>query len=191
MSLARLCHSATRVAGVRFLSKTTVSTLGEKPFSSVKNSAVEDSGVARRGKAPLGATIKEEVLTGFDEMWCRLKPEEQYSLWLQHKEAYKSDWKTLSLNQWSNLYTMRFGVPVKVDRFHWRKVFLGTVLTVGFGLFLFGVARYFAKPRIPSLDPAYQIALEDYMRQQNMNPIFGISSKTKQSTPSIDDLDFK
>lgn len=46
-----------------------------------------------------------------------------------------------------------------------------------------------ANPPLPCLDPEYQQALEEYMREQNMNPIFGISSKKNTPPPSIDDLE--
>lgn len=44
-----------------------------------------------------------------------------------------------------SVYTIQVGAPLIIDRYYWRKVFLGTIATIGFGVFLFGLARYYGK----------------------------------------------
>ncbi len=57
---------------------------------------------------------------------------------------------------------------------------------VSLGLGLFALARSQANPPPRTMTPEYERATAEYLRGQNSNPIFGISSK---KSPSIDDLD--
>lgn len=85
------------------------------------------------------------VETEFDKKWKKLSSEEQDALAKDFLPLQSQDWKTLTMEQKKNLYTIAFGVPEIRDPNEKWKVFAGTLAAIGVGLGAFYIVRLFGK----------------------------------------------
>ncbi|KAK4684144.1 cytochrome c oxidase subunit 4, partial [Tremellales sp. Uapishka_1] len=121
------------------------------------------------------------LLANIEASWKGLAAEEQYEVYQQLEELQKKDWKELSIDEKKAAYFVAFGphgprTPINTPGNSMR-VFLGTIAAclTGFGVFSF--ARSQAAPPPQSMTREHQEASNEYMKEQNLNPITGISSE--------------
>lgn len=85
--------------------------------------------------------------TEFDTMWNDASEEQRDLLRTQYDELQKRDWRTLSVDQLRNCYTVSYGPPdsPSFDRREKILVFFGTVIAVSAGVGLFYFLQLFGK----------------------------------------------
>ncbi|WWD22243.1 hypothetical protein CI109_106734 [Kwoniella shandongensis] len=121
------------------------------------------------------------ILGNIEASWKTLPAEEQYEVYQQLEQLQKKDWKELTLDEKKAAYFVAFGphgprAPVS-EPGHGLKVFGGVAVAV---LAAFGVLTYaktFSAPPPHTMTPEYQEQMNEYMREQKMNPIHGVSSE--------------
>ncbi|KAJ1979911.1 cytochrome c oxidase [Dimargaris verticillata] len=100
------------------------------------------------------------------------------------QELQKKDWKELTLQEKRAAFYVAFGPHSYRAPFSHPgdnlKAFLGVVGIVGLSGALFALIRKNADKPPPTMNPEWQEATNEYLREQNANPITGISSKGYQ-----------
>jgi len=92
----------------------------------------------------------------------------------------KVDWKELTLQEKKAAYWIAFGphgprsLPPPGEG---RTVFLYTMIGVGVSALIFGTVRYFARGTPRTMTKEYQEATEAYLKENNVEPITGISAE--------------
>ena len=85
--------------------------------------------------------------TQFDIMWNEASEEQKDIIRAQYSELQKKDWRTLSIEQLQNCYTITYGCP-ESEVFRKRDkilVFLGTSAAIASGVGLYYFLRLFGK----------------------------------------------
>ncbi|KAJ1915758.1 cytochrome c oxidase, partial [Tieghemiomyces parasiticus] len=96
-------------------------------------------------------------------------------------ELQKKNWKELSLEEKRAAYFVAFGphsarTPRTLPGDN-LKIFFGVVASVGASIALFAFMRSFAGEPPRTMNPEWQEATNEYLREQKANPITGISSE--------------
>ncbi|PWN44168.1 cytochrome c oxidase subunit IV [Ceraceosorus guamensis] len=122
------------------------------------------------------------TLPNIEARWSNLSKEEQYTIYRKLEEVQRRDWKELSLDEKKAAYYISFGPhgprkPITQPGQAIKTAAGVTGLIIAtFGLF-FGL-RQFANPNQPkTMTKEYQEQSNELARQQNQNPITGISSE--------------
>ncbi|KAI9574112.1 COX4, subunit IV of cytochrome c oxidase [Boletus coccyginus] len=120
-------------------------------------------------------------LSNVEAQWEKLSKSDQATVQSQLEEIQKKDWKALSLDEKKAAYYVAFGphgprTPVSPPG-QGLKVFLYTMALVGVaGVIALGV-RSRAPPPPKTLSREWQEASNERAREQNLDPITGISSQ--------------
>ncbi|KAJ1647224.1 Cytochrome c oxidase subunit 5B, mitochondrial [Dispira simplex] len=99
-------------------------------------------------------------------------------------ELQKQDWKNMSLDEKRAVFFVAFGphtarTPRSQPGDGWRTLLgVGAALAVSVGSFMY--IRSFAQKSPHTMTPEWQEASNEYARQNNLNPITGISSEGYQ-----------
>jgi len=130
-----------------------------------------------------GALDVKQILPNIEARWKDLVKEEQYAVFRSLEEIQKKDWKELSLDEKKAAYFISFGPhgprkPITVKG-QGVKTFTGVsacvLATVGV---FYGLRHFFANPEQPrTMTQEYQEAMTERAKENNQNPITGISSE--------------
>ncbi|EOR04144.1 tRNA (guanine(37)-N1)-methyltransferase [Wallemia ichthyophaga EXF-994] len=128
-------------------------------------------------------------LTNLNASWNTLSTEEKQAVYTGIVERQKLNWNELSLEEKRAAYFISFGShgPRKalVEEGGNTKVFVGVVASLAATAALYFGIRSFAAPPPQTMSKEWQEASTEYMREQNSNPISGVSSEGyKDGTPS-------
>ncbi|KAJ1983008.1 cytochrome c oxidase [Dimargaris cristalligena] len=99
-------------------------------------------------------------------------------------ELQKQDWKTLSLEEKRAAFYVSFGphsarTPYSLPGDSTKVVF-GVASALGLSAALFAFIRSFSQETPRTMNPEWQEATNEYLREQKANPISGISSEGYQ-----------
>ncbi|KAF2755668.1 putative cytochrome c oxidase polypeptide 5, mitochondrial [Pseudovirgaria hyperparasitica] len=116
-----------------------------------------------------------------------MPPQEQADLWMALRDRMKVDWKEMTLQEKKAAYWIAFGphgprTPPPPGQ-GWR-VFVGTTQAIVVSLLIFAATRMFARDPPRTMTKEWQAASEEYMRENNMEPISGFPGMLQQSKAS-------
>ncbi|RMZ91712.1 hypothetical protein DV736_g1039, partial [Chaetothyriales sp. CBS 134916] len=124
--------------------------------------------------------ISNPTLAGIEKRWEGLPPQEQAELWMQLRDRMKVDWHELTLQEKKAAWWIAFGPhgPRAEDPpGEWSKVLLYSTVGVAISLAVFFGIHALAKPPPKSMTKEWQEATNEYLKSENVNPIYGISSE--------------
>ncbi|TIB39010.1 hypothetical protein E3P86_01316 [Wallemia ichthyophaga] len=126
-------------------------------------------------------------LTNLNASWNTLSTEEKQAVYTGIVERQKLNWNELSLEEKRAAYFISFGShgPRKalVEEGGNTKVFVGVVASLAATAALYFGIRSFAAPPPQTMSKEWQEASTEYMREQNSNPISGVSSEGYKDLP--------
>ncbi|GMK54249.1 hypothetical protein CspeluHIS016_0108350 [Cutaneotrichosporon spelunceum] len=159
MSLLRL--AATRAAAPRLLTR------------AASTSSVHVVNQSSNSSAPL--------LGNIEASWSSLPAAEQAEVYQALEEIQKKDWKELTVDEKKAAYFVSFGphgprAPVLPPGGK-MKIFAGTLAGVAVALGVFAAVRSAAPEPPKTWNREYQEQTNEYLKEQNSNPISGISSE--------------
>ncbi|KAI9716935.1 MAG: Cytochrome c oxidase subunit 5 [Candelaria pacifica] len=123
--------------------------------------------------------ISNPTLAQIEKRWEAMPPQEQADLWMQLRDRMKTDWHELTMNEKKAAYWIAFGphgpraLPPPGEG--WR-VFRTTALGVGIALVI-GFIGVAVKNNPKTMTKEYQEATNEYLKNQNTEPISGVSSE--------------
>ncbi|MCJ1228983.1 Cytochrome c oxidase subunit 5A [Toensbergia leucococca] len=124
--------------------------------------------------------ISNPTLAGIEKRWEVMPPQEQADLWMALRDRMKVDWHDLTTQEKKAAYWIAFGphgpraLPPPGEG---RKIFGLTMLGVAVSFALFTVVRYQSRPPPDTMTKEYQEMTNEYLRNQNVEPISGLSSE--------------
>ncbi|KAJ9604629.1 Cytochrome c oxidase subunit 5B, mitochondrial [Cladophialophora chaetospira] len=124
--------------------------------------------------------ISNPTLAGIEKRWEGMPPQEQAELWMQLRDRMKVDWNEMTLQEKKAAWWIAFGPhgPRAGDPpGEWTKVWLYTAAGVGISLAVFWLIHSMARPPPRSMTKEWQEATNEYLKSQNTNPMYGISSE--------------
>ncbi|PWN87741.1 putative cytochrome-c oxidase chain V precursor [Acaromyces ingoldii] len=127
-----------------------------------------------------GGVDLSTVVPNIEARWAQLSKEEQYGIFRQLEEVQRRDWKELSVDEKKAAYFVSFGPhgPRKAITRPGQGVrtFTGVaaILVATVGVF-YGL-RHFAHSPPKSMTKEYQDQMTQKAKDENLNPITGISS---------------
>ncbi|KAE8447298.1 Cytochrome c oxidase polypeptide 5, mitochondrial [Mollisiaceae sp. DMI_Dod_QoI] len=149
--------------------------------------AIRPAGQVVRSQAPglvqgqrrAAHAISNPTLANIEKRWEGMPPQEQADLWMALRDRMKVNWAELTLQEKKAAYYIAFGAhgprAAPPPGEGW-KVAGYTALGVGVSLALFATIRVFAKGSPSTMNKEYQEATNEYLKNQNSEPISGISS---------------
>ncbi|GHJ86173.1 hypothetical protein NliqN6_2575 [Naganishia liquefaciens] len=157
-----------RTAGRRFASTTAAPAPSAQPIK-VLHSTNNASGA---------------ILGNIEATWTKLPKEEQYEVYRTLEEVQKKDWKQLSVDEKKASYYVAYGAhgpraPINTPGNSMR-VLVGTALAIGTAFTIFSAFRATAPPPPKTLTKEWQEAQNAYAKENNLNPITGVSSEGYQ-----------
>ncbi|WVQ80997.1 hypothetical protein IAT38_003104 [Cryptococcus sp. DSM 104549] len=122
------------------------------------------------------------LLANIEVSWDKMSSDKKAQVVELVKEKAKGDWKLMTLNEKVASHFTHYGshgyrAAVHKDKAHNVKAAWGLVGTVGAAFAFFTYVRSLAPEPIPTMNAEYQQETTDYMKEQNMNPISGVSSE--------------
>ncbi|PNS15332.1 hypothetical protein CAC42_2667 [Sphaceloma murrayae] len=124
--------------------------------------------------------ISNPTLANIEKRWEAMPPQEQADLWMQLRDRMKVDWHELTAQEKKAAYWIAFGphgpraLPPPGEG---TKVFAYTMAgCVAAGVLFFGT-RAFARSSPRTMTKEYQEASDEYLKENNVEPITGISSE--------------
>ncbi|KAK3671048.1 Cytochrome c oxidase subunit 5B, mitochondrial [Recurvomyces mirabilis] len=123
--------------------------------------------------------ISNPTLANIEKRWEGMAPQEQADLWMALRDRMKGDWNELTLQEKKAAYWIAFGphgpraLPPPGE--NW-KVFSYTLIGIGAAGALFGLVKYFARGSPRTMTVEYQRATDEYLKENRIEPITGISS---------------
>jgi len=109
-----------------------------------------------------------------------MPPQEQADLWMALRDRMKANWAELTVQEKKAAYWIAFGAhgprALPPPGEGW-KVAAYTAIGVGVSFALFAVVRMAAKPAPGTMNKEYQEMSNEYLKNQNSEPISGISSE--------------
>jgi len=124
--------------------------------------------------------ISNPTLANIEKRWEGMPPQEQADLWMALRDRMKSNWAELTLQEKKAAYYIAFGAhgprALPPPGEGW-KVAGYTALGVGISLLLFVGIRMGAKGSPSTMNKEYQEATNEFLKNQNSDPISGISSE--------------
>jgi len=124
--------------------------------------------------------ISNPTLAGIEKRWEQMPPQEQAELWMQLRDRMKVDWNELTLQEKKAAWWIAFGPHgprALTPPGEWRSVFFLTAVGVAASAALFFGVHAFAKPAPKTMTKEWQEATNEYLKKENINPIYGISSE--------------
>ncbi|KAI9699417.1 MAG: Cytochrome c oxidase subunit 5A [Candelina mexicana] len=124
--------------------------------------------------------ISNPTLAQIEKRWEAMPPQEQAELWMQLRDRMKADWHELTMNEKKAAYWIAFGphgpraMPPPGEGW---KIFSITAIGVGVALVIEIIGRALANEAPKTMNAQYQEATNEYLKNQNTEPISGISSE--------------
>ncbi|PHH79338.1 hypothetical protein CDD82_2440 [Ophiocordyceps australis] len=147
------------------------------PASSLLRQGLMRTAVSRASSTH---AISKPTLANIEKRWDIMPLQEQADLWMALRDRMKGNWNELTIQEQKAAYWIAFGPhgPRAVDppgtnaRIVW-----GVISGVTASLIIFGIIRHFAKPPPHTMTREYQEKANEFLIQQNADPITGISSE--------------
>ncbi|KAI5455223.1 Cytochrome c oxidase subunit 5B, mitochondrial [Naganishia albida] len=157
-----------RTAGRRFASTTAAPAPSSQPIK-VLHSTSNASGA---------------VLGNIEATWTKLPKEEQYEVYRTLEEVQKRDWKQLTVDEKKASYFVAYGphgprAPINTPG-NTMRVAIGTAAAIGTAFAIFSLIRSQAPPPPKTMTKEWQEAMNEKAKEDNLNPITGISSEGYQ-----------
>ncbi|KAI9651064.1 Cytochrome c oxidase subunit 5B, mitochondrial [Ciborinia camelliae] len=124
--------------------------------------------------------ISNPTLVDIEKRWEGMPPQEQAELWMNLRDRMKINWAELTLQEKKAAYYIAFGnhgPRAQTPPGEGWKVLGYTLTAVGVSLSLFLFIRMFAKGSPSTMNKEWQEATNEYLKEQNSEPISGISSE--------------
>ncbi|KAL1983357.1 hypothetical protein VTN96DRAFT_10416 [Rasamsonia emersonii] len=124
--------------------------------------------------------IANPVLSGIEQRWESMPPQEQAELWMQLRDRMKADWHDLTLQEKKAAYWIAFGPhgpraePPKGEGW---KILIKVAQLFAVSLTLFAITRAFARDPPRTMTKEWQEASNEYAKREKIEPITGISSE--------------
>ncbi|KAF2225183.1 cytochrome c oxidase polypeptide V [Elsinoe ampelina] len=124
--------------------------------------------------------ISNPTLANIEKRWEAMPPQEQADLWMALRDRMKVDWHELTVQEKKAAYWIAFGPhgpragPPPGEG---TKVLGYTIAGCVAAAVLFFGTRAFARPPPPTMTKEYQQASEAYLKENNVEPITGISAE--------------
>ncbi|CAO1628308.1 unnamed protein product [Jaminaea pallidilutea] len=122
-----------------------------------------------------------QVAPNIEARWNSMSKVEQYAVYRQLEEMQRKDWKDLSLDEKKAAYFVSFGPhgPRKpiTQPGQGLRTLIATGGLVGLTFAIFYTMRTFAAPAPKTMTKEYQEQMTEKAREENLNPISGISSQ--------------
>ncbi|KAH8781829.1 mitochondrial cytochrome c oxidase-like protein subunit V [Hyaloscypha finlandica] len=124
--------------------------------------------------------ISSPTLVNIEKRWEGMPPQEQADLWMALRDRMKVNWGELTVQEKKAAYYIAFGAhgprALPPPGEGW-KVAGYTALGVAVSFALFVAIRMGAKGTPGTMNKEYQEATNEYLKNQNSDPISGISSE--------------
>ncbi|KAI5777904.1 cytochrome-C oxidase-like protein [Geopyxis carbonaria] len=132
--------------------------------------------------------VSNADLVNIEKRWDDMPPAEQAQIWMSLRDRMVHDWNDLTALEKKASYWISFGAhgprAVPPPGESW-KVFYYVVGACGFsGLIFFG-RLLGARPPPKTMTKEWQEASNEYLRQQNVEPITGVSSEGYKGTGMV------
>ncbi|QIX01628.1 hypothetical protein AMS68_007145 [Peltaster fructicola] len=132
--------------------------------------------------------VSNPTLANIERRWTEMPPQEQAELWMALRDRMKTDWTQLTNQEKKAAYWIAFGPhgpraeapPGESATILWQ-VTLAVVVSFG----LFGLVRAFARPPPSTMNKEWQEATEAYLKENNIEPITGISNPEYKGNFSV------
>ncbi|KAJ2367967.1 cytochrome c oxidase [Coemansia sp. RSA 2607] len=126
------------------------------------------------------STASAPVLAQAEQTFAQLPKEQQTEVVKKLSEVMKADWNTVSVEDKRTMYYASYGAHNR-RRPHVKpgdnmKVFIGVVGTIALSLTISTLVRN-SVPKQRTLNKEWQEASNEYARENNINPITGVSSE--------------
>ncbi|GAB7365325.1 hypothetical protein MBLNU230_g6405t1 [Neophaeotheca triangularis] len=124
--------------------------------------------------------ISNPTLANIEKRWEAMPPQEQADLWMALRDRMKVDWNELTQQEKKAAYFIAFGahgpraLPPPGEN---SKIFWYTMGLIGVSGALFAAIRFGARAPPPTMTKEYQEASNEYLKEQKVEPITGISSE--------------
>ncbi|ORY78638.1 putative cytochrome c oxidase polypeptide 5, mitochondrial [Protomyces lactucae-debilis] len=126
-------------------------------------------------------TISTPTLIHLEKRWDTLSPQEQADLQSQLAKRQEGPWTELTPEEKRAAYFIAFGAHGPRAETHppgfQIKVLTGTLIGLGMSAVLFYGIRTTAQPAPKTMSREYQEAMNERLREQNAEPISGVSSE--------------
>jgi len=124
--------------------------------------------------------ISNPTLANIEKRWEGMPMQEQAELWMALRDRMKGNWSELTVQEKKAAYYVAFGPhgPRALDPpDEGKKVALYTAIGLGVSLLLFATVRSFAKPPPSTMTKEWQEATNEYLKNQNSDPLTGLASE--------------
>ncbi|KAF3941736.1 hypothetical protein ABW19_dt0210101 [Dactylella cylindrospora] len=125
--------------------------------------------------------VSGPMLTDIEKRWENMPPQEQAELWMALRDRMKGSWADLTLQEKKASYWIAFGPhgPRRGDPpgETWYVVKGAVTVIIATGLFWFGGHALTAKPPPKTMSKEWQEMSNEYMKEQKIEPITGVSSE--------------
>ncbi|KAF8468334.1 cytochrome c oxidase subunit IV family [Kalaharituber pfeilii] len=124
--------------------------------------------------------ISNPTLVDIEKRWETMPPQEQAELWMSLRDRMKNNWSELTLAEKKASYWIAFGphgpraLPPPGEG---KKVFLYTMYGIVASAITFIAIRQFARPPPKTMTREWQEKTNEYLKEQKVEPITGISSE--------------
>jgi len=124
--------------------------------------------------------ISNPTLANIEKRWETMPEQEQAELYMNLRDRMKENWKELTLAEKKAAYWIAFGphgpraLPPPDEG---KKVFIYAASGVLLSFVIFATMRSFAKPAPHTMTKEWQEATNEYLKEQNSDPLTGISSE--------------
>lgn len=124
--------------------------------------------------------ISNPTLAGIEKRWEAMQPQEQAELWMALRDRMKVDWHELTMQEKKASYWIAFGphgpreLPPPGEG---KQIFKEVCFYIGIAAVLFAITRMLARPAPKTMNAQYQEMTNEYLRNQRVEPITGVSSE--------------
>lgn len=132
--------------------------------------------------------ISNVTLADIEKRWEAMPPSEQAELWMQLRDRMKGSWGELTAQEKKASYWIAFGphgpraAPPPGET---SKVILYTAIGVGVSFVAFYAIRLGGRPGPKTMNKEWQEASNEYLKEQNVEPITGVSSEGYKGTGMV------
>jgi len=124
--------------------------------------------------------ISNPTLANIEKRWEAMPPQEQADLWMALRDRMKVNWSELTLQEKKAAYWIAFGAhgPRALPPPNEGWTVLGyTAIGVLVSFVFFAAIRMGARPAPKTMTKEYQEQTNEFLKNQNSEPISGISSE--------------
>ncbi|KAK5071651.1 Cytochrome c oxidase subunit 5B, mitochondrial [Lithohypha guttulata] len=124
--------------------------------------------------------ISNPTLAGIEKRWEGMPPQEQAELWMQLRDRMKVNWNEMTLQEKKAAWWIAFGPHgprAESPPGEWPRIWLYTGIGVAVSAILFLGVQSFARPPPRTMTKEWQEATNEYLKEERVNPIYGISSE--------------